>query len=124
MNTQLQKIFSYAVPKLLEQNKRSYSMEAGHCLYRHGNLKCLIGHCITDKAFLSELGGDQDLGVSSPVVKKALTDSGFPNDTVSDVSLTNLQMIHDQHRPDEWAELLKIFASKNNLTYPKQGVIQ
>lgn len=124
MNPQLQDIFNHAVPKILQQNEQAYSLNKGSCLYRLDGLKCLIGMCITDEAFDVELEGDQDAPASGLVVRQALTDSGFPNETISNEALQKLQSIHDQNLPDEWPELLRGYAERHYLQYPEQEVTQ
>lgn len=125
MNTQLQKIFSHTVPKLLKQNEQAYSLDNGSCLYRLYGLKCLIGMCITDEAFDVELAWNQDKPASSLVVRQALTDSGFPNETISNKDIQELQLIHDHYNsPDKWPELFRSYATRHGLQYPEQEVAQ
>jgi len=45
-----QAIYNFVCQRLWEQNKCSYFNS--QCLYRHGNLKCAIGHLIPDDMYV------------------------------------------------------------------------
>jgi hypothetical protein len=45
----MQTLFDTAVKAVWEQGAKSWDDVQGMCMYRHGNLKCAVGHVLTDE---------------------------------------------------------------------------
>ena len=110
-----QEIFNTVATHLLRQGIKSTSI-VGKCSYR-GQLdtKCAIGCLIDDKYYSTNLEGFRvNGGTVSRAVAKSL---GFYPDMYL---LSELQMIHDLFKVEEWRRELQQLAKKLNLSFPEE----
>jgi hypothetical protein len=128
-----QEIFDKVSTHLLTQMKVASN---GHnCCYRVNELSCAIGCLILDELYSTRIEG---MGVQdalfvlgrneldnpiytehrSVLFKRILIHSGIDVDKHKEL-LTELQSIHDEFTPIDWAEQLKLVGQRFHLEIPK-----
>lgn len=117
MYTSNQQVFDIAARHLLTQKQRSATPRPGskdRCLYRAPDgCKCAVGALIPDDIYEPGMD-DGDSGI-------ALLHSRFPviRELFANVSLnllSDLQDIHDDTHPSQWAQSLRAHARLHNLS--------
>ena len=95
---------------MLKQNKQS--LEGMDCRYRSPEgLKCAVGCLINDEHYTEEL---EDIPSDQTPVKLAVSASlGQPVGSQDAAWLTELQLIHDYEKPEEWKSFLNDFAQEH-----------
>lgn len=111
-----QEIFDKVAAHLLTQGRRSVDDETNECVYRHRDgAMCAVGCLIPPELYDPKMEG---VSVDhSPRVKRALNDVGIVLDSEMDRFLRDLQLIHDEARPEDWKVELIDFAVQHNLSY-------
>lgn len=91
-----QQVFDHVATHLLAQNALS-RLETGKCAYRgvDGRM-CAVGCLIADEEYRSDFEYESWATLSHRL-----------NVTAHDRMLRDLQFIHDQHNPDQWAYQLR-----------------
>lgn len=106
-----QELFDKVAKHLLKQNRCSESPD-GLCMYRGPRrAKCAAGVLIKDEFYSKDLEGSSV--ESSPKVRTALIKSGVRRSQLPLV--TELQLLHDNDLPNNWAYALKNLASRYDL---------
>lgn len=105
-----QEVFDQVARHLLQQGKKSgHAISGGplafYCSYREGNLKCAAGCLIGDE----EYSMDMENSVWSTLVIE-----GRVPDTHARL-IGRLQVVHDQHNPDQWQRGLRAVAREFDL---------
>jgi len=117
----LQEIFTKVKAHLLAQDVKSVDGGGGgRCAYRgDGGTKCAVGCLIKDGVYCPELEGHS---VTRHPVQAALIASGVLSDTFRQTEsspalrlLRDLQLVHDEHWPDEWPVGLALTARNFDL---------
>jgi len=106
MHDQKTRIFLAVSNHLLAQGRRSIKEDAG-CAYRGGDdgeLRCAVGCLISDENYDHRLEGK---GSDFPSVRQAVEESiGEVLIEESEVLLSKLQALHDQHDTSVWPQRL------------------
>jgi len=106
-----QEVFDKVATHLLTQKVKSD--ENGYCMYRGPNgLKCAIGCLIPDDMFMPYFNGCDVNGLPLKIIMHI----GARNNEDL-LFLSRLQLIHDNHAPNEWKNLLYDFANRNHLAW-------
>lgn len=119
-----QEIFDTVALHLVTQNHRCESDDT--CKYHHLGRKCAVGCLISDEVYNSYYSPGMSYNplegkaIRSPVVKVAVEQSQETKLTMDNIALLEqLQQVHDQAPPPEWAEALahvaEMFHLKNSL---------
>jgi hypothetical protein len=110
-NVKRQEIFDKVVRHLLRQNAKSLDAD-DECQYRAANgRKCAIGALVPARLYRASLEGTSVLGLKEHSPKLFSFLGGKRNG----LFLQQLQVIHDDHEPKLWRELLAEFGVKYSL---------
>jgi hypothetical protein len=97
-------IFDEVKNHLLKQRANSAGLGLGGCRYRSGGLKCAIGCLISDVHYDEKMEG---FNLHNRVPRKAVADSlGINDDDLPIDMLLDLQKLHDEYCPEDWADKL------------------
>lgn len=106
-----QEMFDKVATHLLTQMERS--VEGRLCRYRLGTLKCAIGALIPDDKYLRRF---EDVAIDG-FSQEALLLRNVAGISDDDAKFARrLQRVHDNHRPEEWASELHLFAADYHLS--------
>jgi hypothetical protein len=102
-----QQVYDQVKAHLLKQGKKSTNpIVLMECLYRApGGLKCAAGCLISDEEYNPQMEGRP--------WRSLITIKLTPSD--HELLITELQYVHDDHDPEEWAQQLKDLANRHNL---------
>ncbi len=110
-----QELFDHVALALLKQNERCAvgttkdPSSLTHCLYRHNDLKCAVGHCIRDEDYESDMEGHP----VKDVIDIFDIDYLLPYVNI----LIALQIVHDMDPIDQWRPCLQELADEFNLNF-------
>jgi len=92
----MQKIFDRSVNSVLEQGAKS--ILNSHCVYRLDNLKCAVGHCMSDEA-MDANNVIVDSGITTRVLQAVKKTMGITTHSGNDEDISKflrlLQLVHD-----------------------------
>ena len=116
----LQYIFDFVASHLMEQGVKS-ATDGGHCLYSGPDgARCAVGCLLIDGAgeSLDKFSPSLlsiDMGSFEPMFTAGFLRNSLPENPLLGALLSSLQVVHDDHKPSDWVEMLLNAANNNNL---------
>lgn len=118
MSNTLQTMFAVVCDHLMAQGERSvlYKNYSNPAYWGLDGKKCAVGVLLKGAAYSRSLEGHE---VVNERVVRALRASDWPIDDVAVRNLVlDLQIVHDEHQPNEWPTLLETIGRDHGLEIP------